>query len=127
MATTGTTRFIGGGDTVEPQELVRVYAAKNGFYAKTALGSVVVGASMSDLFASLQGILAEEVLRAEQNRNTEQDRERERSFLLAEIKNQMLNSMFTMPMPTVDTVKVMLESDADEHSNWIKKALRLFK
>lgn len=127
MATTGATMFIGGGDTVEPQELVRVYAAKNGFYAKTALGSVVVGASMSDLFASLQGILAEEVLRAEQNRNTEQDRERERSFLLAEIKNQMMNSMFTMPMPTVDTVKVMLESDADEHSNWIKKALRLFK
>ena len=112
---------------MEPQELVRVYAAKNGFYAKTALGSVVVGASMSDLFASLQGILAEEVLRAEQNRNTEQDRERERSFLLAEIKNQMMTSMFTMPMPTVDTVKVMLESDADEHSNWIKKALRLFK
>lgn len=127
MATTGATMFIGGGDTVEPQELVRVYAAKNGFYAKTALGSVVVGASMSDLFASLQGILAEEVLRAEQNRNTEQDRERERSFLLAEIKNQMMTSMFTMPMPTVDTVKVMLESDADEHSNWIKKALRLFK
>lgn len=63
--TTGT-QILGSSISAPPQAmppLAEIHEATNGYYARTRNGSVVLGKTLSELLAALQGILAEEVLR----------------------------------------------------------------
>lgn len=113
-------------DVFSGQEMARVYAAKNGYFARTASGSVVVGATPSDLFTALQGILAEEALRR-QTLTKEQEKERElqneREQQIAVLKKQILAGV-------IPPFQVNLDNQLDEEAppqSWNQKALQHFK
>lgn len=60
------TQILGSSISAPPQALpplAEIHEATNGYYARTRNGSVVLGKTLSELLAALQGILAEEVLR----------------------------------------------------------------